>query len=512
MNELERLSERGDERGAGTVFERATYGPATSDRSSRALVFVGAAVVIVVAVLAALVLRDVDEPEQDLVADVPPPEAVFYAETDTTLLFDDGSSGITALDLDTGAVERRDVGNQAGDQPFRLHRTANRLVVGWRNITSVPMQGAPVALGTDAVFVPAIEPGSVWVYDVAEPRTVSRVSVVDGGVLEGPLDVPTGATPVRGVAGGLAYETGDGIVVRDRDGVGADLGAVLGDVHGELVAYCDALDACTRGVIVDLGNGDQVSFSTPDGGQPMDIRRSRFSPDGRTLAVAAGPELLLIDVATAVRTVVEADGFAAASHLGWTDDGSQLFWSSDSHGALETTVGRYEVATGRSSHRDLEIGGLLSFVAVPSESATTPDLHAFARGETEPPPLAPQVDLLLGREVIATRPAMELGSPAGWVLDVESWGAFTGPFSALRLLATSDGIIATTDPPGGTTTTTTARRGCRDLAQSSPDGIEYDEHVVYEPAGSVSCLDSFAVEVFSRRGEIVAVSLVLYEP
>jgi hypothetical protein len=199
--------------------------------------------------------------------------------------------------------------------------------------------------------------------------TVTRVDVIDGDVLDGPIDVPEGLRPTSGVRGGMAYGSGDGIVVLDREGTEvARLGSLLGDVHGSLVTYCDPADACTEAHVRDLETGTDVTFSPTDPGFAINIADARFSPDGRTLAVQTGPEIVLVDVATGDARVAIADALGDSGYLGWSDDGAQLFWSSYSYGSEETRVGRYDVLTGRSEHRDLDRGGFLSFVAVPRES------------------------------------------------------------------------------------------------------------------------------------------------
>src|SRR5689334_21567149 len=92
---------------------------------------------------------------------------IFGTPTDTTLIFDDGYDGIALLDLDQGTLTRRVVtGQRAGDQPYRLIRVADRLVVGWGRIWAVPLSGAkPYEIGDATVAIPATEPDLIWLYD-----------------------------------------------------------------------------------------------------------------------------------------------------------------------------------------------------------------------------------------------------------------------------------------------------------------------------------------------------------
>ena len=107
-----------------------------------------------------------DRPGVDVVDQPSPPTGrpVFSTPTGVTLLLDDGYDGVTALDLDTGIVGRRIVdGQRAGDQPYRLFRSDDSLIVGWGEVFAAPLDGGPsVSLGEATLAVPASEPGRVW--------------------------------------------------------------------------------------------------------------------------------------------------------------------------------------------------------------------------------------------------------------------------------------------------------------------------------------------------------------
>src|SRR5690242_17707455 len=142
---------------------------------------------------------------------------IFGAPTDTTLIFDDGYDGIGLLDLDRGTLTRRVVtGQRAGDQPYRLIRVANRLVVGWGQIWAVPLSGAkPYEIDEATVAIPATEPDLIWLYDYPGqvPAGQQTVAMADSRrsnshLIQGPTLPDTSASPVMGVAKQLAYETG----------------------------------------------------------------------------------------------------------------------------------------------------------------------------------------------------------------------------------------------------------------------------------------------------------------
>lgn len=335
----------------------------------------------------------------------------FTGPTDTVLLFDTGTDGVLALDLDTGAAARQSLeGQWAGDQPYRLWRTDDSLLVGVGRIYAVPIStGRSELLGEATVFVPAAEPGQAWLVDHASGRlergtpVTYRLVTTDGEVQ---VEAPgvEDAFPAHGITGGLALESESGVAIWDAEarGVVRRLGegsAFVADAHDRTVAWCE--DPCTQLVVTDLDGEEQTFGLRPEHGEAFDARSARFSPDGRHVAAIAGdaehggPEsagtVLLLDVATGQMSAITPPLAPPPAYLGWAPDGSQLFLSSYAYGAPQTNVGRYRMAAG-GEPRDagdpeaqlelvtLPFGGTLSFVTLQRDEA-----DAFLDGAERPP-------------------------------------------------------------------------------------------------------------------------------
>jgi hypothetical protein len=363
---LRRLAERGDVRGASAVFDEASANPARpSVRSTRVLVLAAVALIAVVAITAGLLVRD--DTSSDITSDVPPSvDGVLPFNTDTVLVFDDGTDGMVVVDLDGRRVAHLPLeGNVGSDAPFRFHRTGDDVVFG--SVSTSKLDGSPSRrVGTAAYFVPALDDGTVWL--IRDDRSLTHVEL-DGRVLD---ELPglddEDAFPLREVRGGMAYATPDGIVVWDPDTDEASQplpgATVLGDVHGSFVAWC-AEDPCTTLHVTDLEDESDVTVTAPRGDVAIDVADSAFSPDGKHLAVAAGPDLLVVDPATGD---VEADVNPAlpdAGELAWADDSHRVFFSVPSYGASIGMLGMYDLETEESARVTLPFGGTLGFVALP---------------------------------------------------------------------------------------------------------------------------------------------------
>jgi hypothetical protein len=126
-------------------------------------------------------------------------------------------------------------------------------------------------------------------------------------------------------------------------------------------------------------------------------------------------------------------------------------------------------------------------------------------------PLAGEVLLAAGSDVVASVSGAELADPDAWVLPIEVFRARTGPFSALALLADAHpedgegfvGAIFTgpgprcAGPPGATPPELAGLR--RISIQSAPD--------------PVTCLDWWAVDLYlDGEGRIAGIALDLWEP
>ena len=335
---------------------------------------------IAVAVTAGVIVRD-DAPRR-VTADEPPAiDGVFPTATGTVLVFDDGTSGVVAVDLDHRRVSRLAIEGQRGsDAPFRLHRTGDAFVFGSGAVSTVPFAGHPsVSLGESTIFVPAVEDGTVWLVDYpggpigAGIPTLRHVDLTGAVLSESAGLQDEDALAIRAMAGGMAYETPDGVVVWDPSTgeithpFGTSPDVLIGDVHGSLVAWCDAPAACTAVHVTDLTTGTDVQASPTDPRFAVNITGVRFSPDGSTLAVQTAFEILLVDTTTGERRVAVTDGLPDAGYLAWADDGRRLFFTSYSYGTGQIDLGVYDLDTGETTRRHLPFGGTLDFVALPVE-------------------------------------------------------------------------------------------------------------------------------------------------
>ena len=160
--------------------------------------------------------------------------------------------------------------------------------------------------------------------------------------------------------------------------------------------------------------------------------------------------------------------------------------------------------------------GRVAVAGLPSQAQVT-DLddqiaasfwELFATGEVGPdhPELhfSPDgVELWLGNEVSVNRSLDELADPASWVFDVEFFNAWSGPFSALDVLARAE----------ETTVLAGRHTHCAGLPLDLPDHLTPLHQVSIQPAGIDSCLQWFAIDLFIDSNENVsAISLDLWEP
>lgn len=305
--------------------------------------------------------------------------ASFEGPTGTVLLFDDGLDGVIAVDLDAGQVAKRVLdGQRPGDAPYRLWRIGDDLVVGWERIYAVALAtGESRLLGEATVFVPAAEPGHVWLVDHPGegPPTYRLVDLVGDVQLEAE-GVAGDASAAGGVLGGLAVETPDGVAIWDGTAGEVvrrlgDAAAFVADTAGRTVVWCE--DDCSELHVTDL-EGNDLSFAPPTGYEAFDARSARLSPDGDLVAAIVGDGRELGDRSTGTVVVIDtSSGRVTAAtppllprpaHLGWSPDGTQLFFSAHGYGAAQTDLGRYLPGDERSELATLPLGGTLSFAAV----------------------------------------------------------------------------------------------------------------------------------------------------
>lgn len=314
---------------------------------------------------------------------------VFADPTGVVLILDDGYDGVQLVDLDRRVVVRRPIeGQQAGDQPYRLTRAGDSIIVGWRTVYAAPLDGRRSRrLGEATISIPAAEADRVWLVgypggSIGSGRPALRLVDLTGKVVvagNGPVaaEGPDPATywPGIGVVGGMAFTSITGVALWDAASgqVTARLGTSQGfvsDVHGDALAWCEG--ECLR-LHVRFGDGRDISVASPDG-SPFDSRSARFSPDGRKLAAVAGGNIstppdptgrvVLIDVGTASADFVTPEALYLPVSLHWAPDGRQLFFNADSYARTTTLLGRLVLPDRRLELATLPFGGGISALAV----------------------------------------------------------------------------------------------------------------------------------------------------
>jgi hypothetical protein len=310
---------------------------------------------------------------------------VFPAKTNVVLLFDDGLSGLTALDPDRGLAARSLVqGQRPGDQPYRLLRVGNKLVAGWGEphaVDVITRQG--VSLGIATIFLPAAEPGRVWMIDSgsrigARAPVVWQVEVESGTPMHDPIPLNVeGGFPLIGIPGGLALQTMSGLALwlmetGEKLPLEADSPGFTVDVHGELLVWCD--DPCSRLAITSTSSLATTWFDPPEGYDTF-LLVGQFSPNGRYLAVLVGANgvyegrgLWILDLETGEINVV-SNPETPVSDVGWAPDGDQLFATSFSYGGNQTAVWRYQVSEQSFQAVVLPLSGAVRLVVIDSSEA-----------------------------------------------------------------------------------------------------------------------------------------------
>jgi hypothetical protein len=99
-------------------------------------------------------------------------------------------SSLTDLDLDHRTAVRRAIPGQCpGDQRWDIIRSGDSFVVGWGEVWASPIAGGPPRLlGPVVTYIPADEPGAVWLVDypgggIGEGTPTLREVTVTGAVL-----------------------------------------------------------------------------------------------------------------------------------------------------------------------------------------------------------------------------------------------------------------------------------------------------------------------------------------
>lgn len=304
-------------------------------------------------------------------------ERIFSEPTKNVLVFDNGFDGVTVIDLDQGTATHVGVdGQMGGDQPYRIHRVASSLLFGWGEITAFDLEKLESQrLGAATIFVPATEPGRVWMIEYPggslsnEEPVVWQVNMTGDAVTE-PVPLGFRGFPTHGLPGGLAVETRDGVMLWDagsRSVVG-QLGqgpGVVADVSSHSIAWCT--EPCNQLRIFDLAGTFHVQVPAA----PTDVVNARFSPDGAYLAVPT-PSGVDIFAATSGNLVLSStDGASRQSprFAAWEDGSEIVYTSTYSYALSEMTLGRIDLSEGTSEAVILPVGGGLAFVVVPTDAA-----------------------------------------------------------------------------------------------------------------------------------------------
>lgn len=267
-------------------------------------------------------------------------------------LFLAGAAELTVVDVDSGRAAMRPLAELApGDPPYRIVRRGNLLVFWGRDtyVLDPDLRSPPRKLGDSWFFIPSAKPGRVWlaILNPDSPETERALSdlrevSLDGRVTLGDVHPPGGRWPVAAVGDDLVFEDNRGGLELWNPASGEITrrlpGASLGPSQGDLLAWCER-DGRTLHVL-DVGRGrDQVVVPRP-GFAAFDCASGAFSPDGRSLAVAAtagGYEaersLALVDLAHGVARRVEGSTVHPDYvFIAWSTNGNRVFLSGGPEG------------------------------------------------------------------------------------------------------------------------------------------------------------------------------------
>jgi len=298
-----------------------------------------------------------------------PAATVFGSATGDAVVFDDGGNGVATVDLDTRTVAvQAIVGQQAGDQPWRLTTSGSDLIVGWGNVYAAPLGGGPSRLlGAATVSLPAAEANDVWLATWAGGAigqgTLSVSEVTTTGRVIVPPTVPGlgSDVPLVGIPHGLAFQSTQGLMLWDAatNAVTETLGSgepEAGLPDGAQLAWCET--DCTVLHVSNLVLDGEMEVSPPAGTTAFQAQTARFSPDGRYLAVVAvGPRassFVVVDTVTGTSRIV-ADAVAARALVGWAPGGDRLFFASQPTSDPGVTLGSFTVANGKTQTAQIPV-------------------------------------------------------------------------------------------------------------------------------------------------------------
>ena len=314
----------------------------------------------------------------------------LLVDTPWALIFDDGLDGATAVDPNDPIGHSTKVeGQRAGDQPYRLESVDGHLIVGWDQIYSVNLDsGESTLLGEATIFVPAAEPGRVWLIDYpggaigsGTPRAW-QVSAT-GEMLTPQFEIETEGVPAIGVAAGLAIETESGIHIWDigEGGVmgtlGADVSFASDTTFGQpALAWCS--DPCDEVHITDIPSMDDLIFTHPGQGARFIARAARFSADGRYLAAPTeAGDIIVFDRDTGRSHVGFSLPTSERTHIEWAPSTYELFATTLLQNGLTTRIAYQMLGTGRPETIDVSLFLGSTFVVVTEDEA-----RSFLAGST----------------------------------------------------------------------------------------------------------------------------------
>ncbi len=326
---FEHLADHGEPRGAGAVLDAARRGAVVPHPipSRRPWSLVLAAVVAVIVVVGAVLVWRVGDENGEVVRTGPGPTAgvpasapLFGERTNTTLLINDDSGALTAVDLDTGVAQRfPDVGAFAGEGGNDLVRAGDRVIYqGHGETVSLPVDlaGTPTSLGRSDYFRPGGADDRVWLLRLAPTATGSGEKVQ------------------------LVTLAGDVLVPWTRAGGSADLGV------GDYLATTVCVAECAPGIV----NHQLENLLT---GETVELPQAASAGWGSTLALNGGSTVFHLDdrrqiaaqpsPAVFYNAAVAPDELTVAADHG--DGGGQLAGLA----LIDTETGRWRRVPGSST-------------------------------------------------------------------------------------------------------------------------------------------------------------------
>lgn len=393
-----------------TAAARASVQHRSHRMRQRRLVGAGA-VVLLVATLVVAALEVGDGPRRVQIDNGAPNGAatkggLFPDVTGTTLILDDGASGIVAVDLDRRVAERRPtLGGGTQEQPIGIVGADTAFFTGSNDIYAVPFDGSPAILvGHANAFTRAAEPNEVWLVSwpggrqgLGTPVSLREVNAHGNVIRQATSNDPNLGSPAMGIPEGIAYETTAGVALWDAhtERITTRLGtkaAFVDDVHDDMLAWCE--DICTTEHITHIGGRD-LTISTPADTRAFQGRSARFSPDGRYLAAVValdGPlaphptyKIDLVDTLTGAARVITPKSIPLGVSLAWSPDSQRLFFSPFAYANTHLTLGEYVVRTGQLNTASVPFWGNFGIAVAQSTAAPLLSAPTIAQNRCPPP-------------------------------------------------------------------------------------------------------------------------------